>query len=140
MAGYDSTLEYLDGPGLYEWLHKMMGFDVMYELKCLKPNVERRLREWKNGRPAQIDAVDRIMCVLGSHISLIPDELWIERPKQKEPTHVSEAERIKAVERVRNGERQCDVAESLGVRPRTVSNWVRIFDAEGHRSERIASR
>lgn len=139
MAGYDSDLVYVDGPRFYEWLHKVMGFDVMTELKALKPNTERRLREYKNGNPAHIDAVDRIMVALGSHISLIPDDYWIPKPKAKTPVIVTEAERIRAVERVRNGERQCDVARELGVRDRTVMNWVRLIDGNGERTKRISS-
>jgi hypothetical protein len=140
MAGYDSELTYLDGPRFYDWLAKTMGFDVLHELRALKPNIGRRLLEYKNGRPAHIDAVDRIMVALHSHISLIPDDCWIEKPKPKAPVIVTDAERRTAVLRFHAGESRRDIANELGVKTRTVENWCRAYDKNGNKLKSIRSR
>jgi hypothetical protein len=122
MAGYDSTKVWLDGPGIVAWIEDEIGSDWLAEMD--NPNVERRVFDWRSGRPAGMDAVDRVLCRLGYTLALIPDELWIEKPPTKDSNReCSAAQKAAAVARVAAGESQTSVARDYDVVPRTVSHW-----------------
>ena len=118
------TAEWADGKKLAEWLYEngILGNEHDPEWK----NITRRVRIYASGaEDASIGVVDRIMVKADSHISEIPDEVWLkERRKRPRETKATPEMREEAVRRVKEGETMVAVAESMGVKSKTVQTWV----------------
>jgi DNA-binding NarL/FixJ family response regulator len=118
------TAEWADGKKLAEWLYenKILGNERDPEWK----NIHRRVRIYASGsEDASLDVVDRIMVKARSHISEIPDEVWLtQRRSRPRETKATPEMREEAVRRVKEGETMVAVAKSMGVKAKTVQTWV----------------
>lgn len=87
--------EWIDGPGLVDWIHLMMGWETEGEfnrifhglhprgryrgpLECYRGSAAtiRRLTDWQGGTRANIYAADKALIDLGLHLSRVPEDLW----------------------------------------------------------------
>jgi hypothetical protein len=76
MSGYDSSWEFLDGPGLAEWMLEEAGGDREALFKQGGPIFERVYREWAAGRRPHYTTVDGYLVRVGLHLAFVPDHLW----------------------------------------------------------------
>ena len=118
------TAEWADGKKLAEWLYenRILGDERDPEWK----NIHRRVRIYASGsEDASHAVVDRIMTKAYSHMSEIPDEVWLkERRSRPRETKATPEMREEAVRRVKGGETMVAVGKALGVKPKTVQTWV----------------
>jgi hypothetical protein len=81
----------------------------------------RRLLEWAGGSRAGEYVLDEILTKLGSHLDLLPDNLFADPKARKVKTPM--AVRAGIVKRLRAGEVTKDLAEEVGVASSTILKW-----------------
>ena len=106
--------EWLDGPDLYEWILKRCPYIKGDREGILGYTHSRSMVRWRSGERAHYATADRLLTLLGLHISEIPDEIWRWAKRRKKE---------KGLEHLRNGKSVKQVAQWVGARESTVYNW-----------------
>lgn len=131
-CGESKLADWLDGPGLYEWIEGKRDLSRLY---YVYPSFERRLRDWRReGCVASAYTVDKWLVEIGLHLSEVPDDLWREDwlteegKRRREAPNLRTAEeakarRTKALARLKQIGNQREVAEEFGVTVRTIYAW-----------------
>jgi hypothetical protein len=65
-----------DGRRVEEWLQTAGVIPESVEM--VDETLARRLRLWRAGAQARVDAVDRVCVKLGIHLSELPDDVWVD--------------------------------------------------------------
>jgi hypothetical protein len=72
----------VDGPALVEWLAER--FPTLFAgarwgvPRSMPDNMARRLRRWRDGERADVYQVDEVLVHLGTTLSALPDDLYLE--------------------------------------------------------------
>ena len=86
MGGYDDLgSNYLRGPELVDWLADTLGPAGMADLNRHGTS-QRRIRSWRHGGAAALEAADRIVTRAGHHLAEVPPEVWVERRRDARRT------------------------------------------------------
>lgn len=115
--------EWLDGPRFIAWLEDEFNFDRHGN----GPIVERRAHGLSRGEALSVWSADRLLTTIGLHISLIPDDLWVEkkprRKQKKRGPSPSQTMKKEIIQRHKAGEHPAVLAQAAGVTERTVNRW-----------------
>ncbi len=76
--------QWLAGRAFVSWLEEGFGFEAKPHGKA----VERRVSEWRKGRPVSVWRADSLLTLLGLHLSMVPDDVWLEA-RTAEPPPIS---------------------------------------------------
>jgi hypothetical protein len=116
--------EWLDGPRFVTWLE---GQEEHLENWRVGSTFGRRLTSWRSGAAASVWAVDRILTQLGLHLSLIPEDLWLQEShlRNKEKGRHPRVARELACRLRGEGLTIARISRTVGVSERTVQEWTR---------------
>lgn len=120
MSGYDSDLEYLDGPGLAAWLKDNLDLS---DLTNTHPALYEQLGTWRRGKRATVWAADTFLITFGRHPSELPADLFLPARRAKFKSIPDEIRR-RAIERAAETTTE-QAARELGVSERSIRNWRR---------------
>jgi hypothetical protein len=86
---------HLDGPGLVAWIEEEEGGEITNAAARLG-SYERKLRQWRAGVTATVEAADIALNKLGLHLGHVPESLYVEAPDRS----ISKALRAEMVRQV----------------------------------------
>ena len=70
--------DWLDGPKLVAWLEAVAGDELGSGTGRAAESASRRIGDWRRGGRASVYALDAILTRLGLHLSMVPEELYVE--------------------------------------------------------------
>lgn len=114
-------LWWLDGPGLAAWVEER-GWKVPRDYDG---TIGRIIRHWRGGRAASVNAADRVVTFFGSHLTEIPDELWMRRPQNPGRAGHAPDIREQVMADLAQGRRWEWISRRYGISPGTIARYKR---------------
>lgn len=71
-----ATSEWLDGPGLCEWIDEEEGGELQNADARLLSHA-RKVRDWRAGGRASVYTADLVLTKLGLHLGMLPEHLYV---------------------------------------------------------------